>query len=38
MDSDHYAGGIARFALGDGDTDFAGGIARFSLGSDEREP
>jgi nucleotide-binding universal stress UspA family protein len=33
-----FAGGIARFGLGEGETEFAGGIARFSLGSAEREP
>jgi nucleotide-binding universal stress UspA family protein len=35
--SDDFAGGIARFGLGDGDTDFAGGIVRFSLGSHQGE-
>lgn len=29
------AGGIARFELGGGGTDFAGGIARFTFGSRE---
>jgi nucleotide-binding universal stress UspA family protein len=35
--SNDFAGGIARFGLGDGDVDFAGGIVRFSLGHGERE-
>jgi nucleotide-binding universal stress UspA family protein len=34
-DDRQLAGGIARFKLGGGGTDFAGGIARFSLGSRE---
>jgi nucleotide-binding universal stress UspA family protein len=33
VDGTEFAGGIARFGIGDGGTDFAGGIVRFGLGS-----